>query len=131
MFSRSKTADTSIDQIITSIQNDIVPQFDKTLNDLLSEFSTITDPKFGLIAGFNCRVLGEDVVLLVNTFCDNVLVTTYFLQITFGVVGYLILFISCCSVCLGVRHLRKQEDEERKQKYMDDKGIYPGRQFSA
>ena len=110
MFNRSQNADASINQIIASIENDVVRSFDNALNNLLNGFSTITDPKFGLIAGFNCRVLGEDVLLLVNTFCDNVLVTTYFLQITFGVVGYLILFISCCSVCLGVRHLRKDND---------------------
>ena len=105
--------------------------FEQTLDELVTGFSSLADPKFGLIAGLNCRVLGEDATLFVKTFCNNALTVSFLLAIIFGVVGYLILFISCCSVCLGVRHYKKQEEEERKQRYYEKEGVYPGRAFSA
>lgn len=45
-----------------------------------------------------------------------------FMQIAFAVIGWFIMLIACCSVCLGVRHLRKSEQENREQYYV---GGYP------
>lgn len=104
------TRSNSTDELIESVKvqvDDVGNLFDSTLQKLENEFASIVDPKYGIIAGFNCRVIGEDIQLFFNYFCYDTIVMSFFLQVAFGVIGYLILFIACCSVCLGVRHNRK------------------------
>lgn len=56
-------------------------------------------------------MIGEDIQLFVNTMCNNLILYSLFLEVGLGLVGYTILFLACCSVCLGVRHYRLQEEE--------------------
>lgn len=63
----------------------------------------VVDPDYGLIAGFNCAIFGEDISLLLQTACSHLFVTTYFLRLSLGIAGIGIFFIMCFSVCTGVR----------------------------
>ena len=96
--------------------------FDTTMTNLDGIASTITDPQYGIIAGFNCRLFGEDLELLINTFCARFFNVFYFLRLATGILSFAILFAMCCSVCAGVRHFKHAERKDR---------LMPGQESTA
>lgn len=65
--------------------------------------SSVFDPQYGMIAGLNCLVLGEDLNLMSNTICTKFFITFYYLRLTLGLSAFGILFALCCTTCSGVR----------------------------
>ena len=57
VYSRTKTAQASIDSFIGFINTNISNLFNNTLTATAS-LSSILDPTYGVIAGLNCRLLG-------------------------------------------------------------------------
>ena len=70
---------------------------------LTAAVSTVVDPQYGMIAGLNCLLLGEDINLISNTACTKLFNTFYFLRLTLGIAAFGILFSLCCTTCSGVR----------------------------
>ena len=70
---------------------------------LTTAVSTVVDPQYGMIAGLNCLLLGEDINLISNTACTKLFNTFYFLRLTLGIAAFGILFSLCCTTCSGVR----------------------------
>lgn len=92
--------------IKTKISADISPAFTSTLSSLQSTYSSILDPKYGLLAGLNCRVLGEDVKIVIQVACNNLFVNSYLLRIMFIITSFSIVLIMMLAVCAGVRSVR-------------------------
>ena len=63
----------------------------------------VTDPKYGLVAGLNCRLIGEDFTAFTDTFCQSFFVVSYFARLAVGCASFGILFSICFGVCTGVR----------------------------
>jgi len=59
--SRASIASTSLLAYTNSLVYNINPTFKNVMNTLTQSAATITDPTYGLAAGINCKVIGEDV----------------------------------------------------------------------
>lgn len=92
-----------------------------TVNTNLASIQSLTDPKYGMLAGLNCKLFGEDFVTFQNVICSNFYNNLYSMRITFGIAAWGILFVMFCTVCSGVRHF-KQVDKVKKigDNFMND-----------
>jgi small basic protein len=77
-----------------------------TVNSGLSSISTLTDPTYGMLAGLNCQLFGQDFVTFQNVICGSFYNNMYTIRLTFGIASWGILFSLCCIVCSGVRHFK-------------------------
>lgn len=75
----------------------------------ISSISTITDPDYGMLAGLNCKVFGEDFQRFQKVICGKFYNNLYNLRLTIGISAFGILFSLCCIVCTGVRHFKHME----------------------
>lgn len=83
------------------------PKMTSTFNSLNSTLNPLLDPTYGLIAGINCLLMGEDIVLTKNTLCVSMFNSFYFLFMTIGTATIALLFSMCCITCAGVRHYKQ------------------------
>ena len=112
IVSRAATAAGSV----STYQSDITTvgnRFDTTMTNLESISSSITNPDYGIIAGLNCNLFGEDLELIINTLCARFFNVFFFLRLALGITAFGILFAMCCSVCAGVRHFKHSERKDR------------------
>ena len=116
IMSRITSTRSDIDDYKTAVQN-VGDAFDSAISNLRNISSSVTDPKYGLIAGFNCKIFGEDLQLLTDTFCVRFFNLFFFLRLVLGAAAFSILFTMCCSVCTGVRHFKKYQREDRLKQY--------------
>jgi hypothetical protein len=65
---------------------------------------SITNNKYGLVAGLNCKVIGEDLGILVNSLCVSNFNTFYISRIAMGLVSFGILFSTCFITCVTMRY---------------------------
>ncbi len=79
----------------------------------MSSISSLTDPTYGMLAGLNCKLFGEDFVTFQNVICGSFYNNMFMIRLTFGIAAWGILFSMCCIVCTGVRHF-KQIDKLKK-----------------
>jgi hypothetical protein len=77
------------------------------INNLESILSSVFDPKYGMISGLNCLVLGEDIDVISDTVCISLFNIIFFLRIICGIIGFGVLFFMCFSVCSGMRAYRQ------------------------
>ena len=91
VHTRASDVETNVLSIKADIDNDLTPAFEDALNTLQDSFGTILDSKTGLIAGLNCRVLGEDVKLVVDIFCNKIFMYSFILRILFSASSFAIL----------------------------------------
>lgn len=77
--------------------------FTSTISALTGIVSTVVDPQYGLIAGLNCLLLGDDLNLVISATCTSFFNTFYFLRFSLGLAAFGILFTLCCTTCSGVR----------------------------
>ena len=84
-----------------------------TVNTNLASVNSLTDPTYGMLAGLNCKLFGEDFVNMQNVICGSFYNNIYIIRLTFGIAAWGILFAMCCTVCTGVRHF-KQVDKMKK-----------------
>ena len=118
---RSTTAQGSIATVVTDIQVDIVGTFNSVTTALNNLVSSITHPQFGMIAGLNCKLLGEDIVRVIDVTCLELFNNFYFSRLVIGIASFGILFSLCCSVCAGVRYFKHSE---RKDKILGNTGDF-------
>lgn len=74
--------------------------------NLTSTVDSITNAKYGLVAGLNCLLIGEDIETLVSSICISNFNTLYLTRLVAGISSFGILFALCCIVCSGVRHFK-------------------------
>lgn len=79
------------------------------ISHIESTADKLTNPSYGLIAGLNCRVIGEDLVIAKNTVCVSFFNSMYFLLLTVGITSFAFLFGICCVTCTGVRHYKQEQ----------------------
>ena len=118
LITRANTAETDMNAFeaaVTTVGN----RFTNVLSSLQTTSSSVTDPQYGMVAGFNCAIFGENANRVVNAFCARTFVAFYYLRLTMGISAFGILFAMCCSVCSGVRHYKHGE---RKDKLMPETG---------
>lgn len=84
-------------------------QFQSVFTTLTGSINSVVDPEYGLLAGLNCLIFGEDFNVLVKTICVQFFNTTYLSRLTLGITAFGILFAMCCSVCTGVRHYKHSQ----------------------
>lgn len=58
VLTRSNTATTNLNDIANDLSTSVAPTFKTVFDNLLAIDRSITDPKYGLIAGLNCKVIG-------------------------------------------------------------------------
>lgn len=118
--SRGSTATTTVTQFTTNITGTLNTTFNNAVTAMDAAASTVTDSKYGLVAGLNCRLIGEDFVTLSDTFCKNVFTVSYFSRLALGCASFGILFAICCGACTGVRFYK---DSIRKLNSVDNAGL--------
>jgi len=103
VLSRANTANTALGTFTSDLTGTIGTTFTNTINTLNAAASSVTDPNYGLMAGLNCKLIGEDIQRATTTFCKSVFNVTYFTRLVIGLASFGILFSLCCGVCTGVR----------------------------
>jgi hypothetical protein len=58
IVSRTSTATTSVNQFSANITGTLNTTLTNAVNTLAAAASNVTDPKYGLVAGLNCRLIG-------------------------------------------------------------------------
>lgn len=81
--------------------------FNSLISTLSNTVNTIIDPQYGIIAGFNCALLGADILMVNNAVCMNGFELLFFFRLAFGMAGFGVLFSLCCITCTGVRHYKQ------------------------
>ena len=66
---RIATATTSVNQFSANITGTLSTTFTNAVNTMAATAQNVTDGKYGLVAGLNCRLIGEDFSTFTNTFC--------------------------------------------------------------
>ena len=105
---RWATAVTSVNTVISDFAS-VNTTMTNVMNTLTATVDGITNPRFGLIAGLNCNIIGEDLETLVNAVCVSNFNTLYITRLLMGIAAFGILFAMCCIVCSGVRHYKHSE----------------------
>jgi hypothetical protein len=85
----------------------VSPNMAATFNTLNNSISNLVDPTYGMVAGVNCLLIGEDLITTKNTVCVSLFNSLYYLFITIGTASFALLFSMCCIVCSGVRHYKQ------------------------
>ena len=106
IVSRSGGADTDVTTYKNSITT-LGTAFNTVKTNLQSTANAIVDPTYGLLAGLNCAIFGEDIVMVVSTFCSNGFQLMFFIRAAFGIAAFGILFSMWCASCTGVRHYKQ------------------------
>ena len=92
--------------VVTTDMNNINTTMAGVITTLKSSVEVIIDPKYGLIAGLNCQIIGEDLQLVIGSICISNFNTLYITRLLMGIAAFGILFAMCCIVCSGVRHFK-------------------------
>ncbi len=109
---RWTTANTDLTNVKTSL-NGVNSSLTSIISTLNSTFGSITDPQYGLIAGLNCKIIGEDLQTMVSSVCVSNFNTLYITRLLMGIAAFGILFAMCCIVCSGVRHFKHAERKDK------------------
>lgn len=109
---RWTTASTAIDLVETNLGT-INTTMSNVITSLNSTVDSVIDPTYGLIAGLNCLLIGEDINMVVDTICVSNFNTIYINRLAMGIAAFGILFALCCIVCSGVRHYKHSERKDK------------------
>ena len=121
--SRMSTATTSINQFSAKLTGTLNVTFASAVNSMNAVAQTVTDVKYGLVAGLNCRLIGEDFSIFTDTFCQSLFTVSYFARLAIGGASFGILFSICFGVCIGVRFYK---NEIRKLNSVENEGLSDG-----
>ena len=98
---------------VTNAFNTINGTMSSVITTLSGSLDSITNAKYGLIAGLNCQIIGEDLNLVIASICISNFNTFYITRLLMGIAAFGILFAMCCIVCSGVRHFKHSERKDR------------------
>ena len=101
--SRLSTATTSVNQFSANLTGTLSTTFTNAVNTMASVAQNVTDAKYGLVAGMNCRLIGEDFNTFTDTFCQSFFTVSYFARLAIGCASFGILFAVCFGPWTGVR----------------------------
>jgi hypothetical protein len=101
--SRASTATTSVTQFSANLTGTLNTTFTNAVNAMTAAADSVTNGKYGLVAGLNCRLIGEDFTTFTNTFCQSFFTVAYFSRLAIGCASFGILFAFFCGPCTGVR----------------------------
>jgi hypothetical protein len=101
--SRAATANTAINTFTSDLAGTLNTTFTNAQSSLAAASATVVDPQYGLVAGLNCKLIGQDIQMATTTFCQSVFTISYFTRLVLGLASFGILFSLCCGVCTGVR----------------------------
>ena len=118
--SRMSTATTSVNQFSANLTGTLSTTFTTAVNSMNAVAQTVTDGKYGLVAGLNCRLIGEDFSTFTNTFCQNFFTVSYFARLAIGCASFGILFSICFGACTGVRFYK---NSIRKLNSVENQGL--------
>lgn len=111
--------------IITGNLGSINSTMTSVIGTLQGAFAAIIDPQYGMIAGLNCQLIGEDLQLVTGSICVSNFNTLYITRLLMGIAAFGILFAMCCIVCSGVRHFKHSERKDRvSPNFMGDKNSF-------
>lgn len=99
---------------INSDMTALKPKFRDVYGNLSAAINSLVDPNYGMVAGVNCLLIGEDLKTTKNTLCVSLFNSLYFLFMTVGTASFALLFSMCCIVCSGVRHLKQSQKKSGK-----------------
>lgn len=97
---RLKKVKSGIDNLVSAIDPALPNLFSNVLGGLNS-INNIVDPASGLLAGLNCRLMGEDFQRLQQSVCGSLYKDIYVARIVFGVASYGVLLALCFFVCVA------------------------------
>ncbi len=100
---RAATATTSINQFTANITGTLTTTFNNAVTAMNAAVDSVTNSKYGLVAGLNCNLIGEDFATFTETFCKGFFTVAYFSRLALGCASFGILFSICCGACTGVR----------------------------
>ena len=86
------------------MQNPVARLFEGSRAELIDRYSSIMDPKTGMLAGLDCSRLRQDLDAAMKLFCVNSLNSSYYLRFIFAGVAFALLLLLCCGICTGARH---------------------------
>lgn len=118
--SRASSANTAVNTFTSDITGTLNTTFSNAQSSLSSASDTVVDPQYGLVAGLNCKLIGQDIQMATTTFCQSVFTISYFTRLVLGLASFGILFSMCCGVCTGVRF---HKHEIRKLNSANNEGI--------
>ena len=101
--SRLSTATTSVNQFSANLTGTLSTTFTNAVNTMAAVAQNVTDGKYGLVAGLNCRLIGEDFNTFTDTFCQSFFTVSYFARLAIGCASFGILFAVCFGPWTGVR----------------------------
>ena len=84
----------------------------------ISSIGELTDPNYGLLAGLNCLLFGEDFERFQQVLCGKTYVTVYDHRIIIAIISFALLFSLCCLTCTGVRQYKQEQMMENEKKYL-------------
>lgn len=94
------------------------------LDAITATADSLTNPTYGLVAGLNCKVLGEDIIIAKNTVCVSLFNSIFFLLVTVGTTSFAFLFGMCCITCSGVRHYKQDQTKQKIGDFGDKTNSY-------
>jgi hypothetical protein len=95
---RTVTAKDKVDDLISIVDPALASTFASILQGLDS-IKTLVDPKYGLIAGLNCRIIGEDFQRTQQSLCGSLYTNLYATRLALGIASYAILLALCLFSC--------------------------------
>lgn len=104
--SRASTASTNVNTFTSDLTGTINTTFTNAQSSLSAASSTVSDPTYGLVAGLNCKLIGQDIQQASTAFCQSLFTISYFTRLVLGLTSFGILFSLCCGVCTGVRFMK-------------------------
>lgn len=105
-------ANASLATVLSDITG-LTTQINDVKTNLINTFQPILDPKYGLIAGLNCKIIGEDLQLMISSICVSNFNTLYITRLLMGIAAFGILAAMWCIVCSGVRHFKHSERKDK------------------
>jgi hypothetical protein len=81
----------------------IQPLYADALAKLYSSSKSILQPKYGLLGGLNCQLVGDDLRLFQQSACHNTFSHAYFHRILALILAFALLFLLCCNTCVLFR----------------------------
>lgn len=108
VLGRLPAAQTAVTNYKTQITN-VKTAFNNVISGFTSTVNSIVDPNYGLVAGFNCVIIGDNLNLVNSAICQHGFRLMFFFRVAFGMAGFGMLFAMCCISCTGVRHFKQME----------------------
>lgn len=103
------------DILLNYMNSDVKPLFTSIENNLMVNAESIVHAQEGLLAGLDCRLVGEDMTRMVDSICIMTFNQLFFTFVVLGLISFSLLFSICCIVCVGVQHYKHAIKQQRVQ----------------